>query len=120
MNGDEVVGALREIRDELRVTNGRIDQTNTRLQSVDTRLESVDTRLESVDGRLQLVEGRLEFLERSVANGFADVHDTLAEHEKALERQAAAIHELHETVTTQVTAILLNHEQRITTLEQRQ
>ena len=49
MNGDEVIAVLKEIRDEVRQTNVRLDQTNARLESL---------------------EGRTEFLERRVTAGF--------------------------------------------------
>ena len=50
MNGsDEVLAVLREIRDEAKQTNARLDQTNARLESL---------------------EGRTEFLERRVTAGF--------------------------------------------------
>lgn len=69
---------LKDIRNEIRNTNSRLDQTNsrldqtnerlerltvdvnTRLEGIDRRLEGIDGRLEGIDGRLDRVEGRLE------------------------------------------------------------
>lgn len=49
MDGDAVLEVLKEIRDEAKQTNARLDQTNLRLESL---------------------EGRMEFLERRVTAGF--------------------------------------------------
>ncbi len=49
MDGNEVLTVLKEIRDEARQTNVRLDQVN---------------------GRLGSLEGRFEFLERRVSKGF--------------------------------------------------
>ncbi len=113
---DEVVEVLKEIRDEVKGTN--------------VRLESLDVRLESL-------EGRVDFLERRTSKGFAEIRDTLGEHAErfeALERQrieselrlATEIRELG-GVTRQVAALLarrpddhemvLQHEERISALE---
>jgi hypothetical protein len=65
---------LKDIRDEARTTNKR-------LESVEGRLESMDGRLGSVEGHLVRLEGttasRFESLERAVLAGFGVVKDQL-------------------------------------------
>ncbi len=105
MNGDEILGVLREIRDEAKKTNvrleslegrvgqtnarlesleGRVGQTNDRLESLEGRVGQTNDRLESLDGRveqtnlgLRSLEGRVEFLERHVTKGFADMSESI-------------------------------------------
>ena len=112
MNGDEILGVLREIRDEAKQTNARLDQTNTRLESL---------------------EGRVDFLERRVSKGLEDVRGTLdanAEQLRGLARAqadaelrvaselvsvAGVIREVRDLIVAKIN----NHEKRIKTLEKR-
>jgi chromosome segregation ATPase len=92
MNGDEILAVLREIRDEAKETNvrlesleGRVEQTNVRLESLEGRVEQTNVRLESLEGRveqtnvrLESLEGRTDFLERRVTKGFETFTDQFA------------------------------------------
>ncbi|HVT02659.1 MAG TPA: hypothetical protein VHL58_04700 [Thermoanaerobaculia bacterium] len=49
---DEMLEVLKEIRDEAK-------QTNHRLESLEGRVETTNSRLESLEGRVQFVEKRL-------------------------------------------------------------
>ncbi len=55
---DLTVHILREIRDEIRNTNSRLDQTNSRLDQANSRLDQTISRLEEVRSELapRLVE----------------------------------------------------------------
>jgi methyl-accepting chemotaxis protein len=138
VNG-EVLEVLRQIREETKGTNARLDQTNARLdqtvgrldQTVGRldqtvgRLDQTISRLDSVDARLQLVEGKVDFLSRSMIKGFADVRETLDDHAEQIQRlvagQTEAMNSLRDVIAAKFDdrALLLNHEQRIQALEQR-
>ena len=47
-NGGEIIRVLREIRDEIRGTNARIDITNTLLDGINQRIDRLDARLAGV------------------------------------------------------------------------
>ena len=94
----EVVEVLKEIRDETKATNTRLDQTNLRLEAV---------------------EGRLQFVEKRLTNGFAELTETI---ESAASEQATGLasvedllRKVHGAIVQNVT--LLDHEKRITALE---
>ncbi|HUO84935.1 MAG TPA: hypothetical protein VM534_07470 [Thermoanaerobaculia bacterium] len=116
MNGDEVLDVLKEIRDEARLTNGR---------------------LESMDGRLESMEGRFEFLEKRVTRGFEELGGRIDQHAEKIEllgrnqieaefRLASEVLSLAD-VTRDVRDLIsrklddhhlvVNHEERIRTLE---
>jgi chromosome segregation ATPase len=63
---EEVITVLKEIRDEARQTNARLDQTNARLDQTNVRLESL--------------EGRVDSLEHTTADGFAECNARLNLH----------------------------------------
>lgn len=71
MNGDEVLAVLKEIRDEAKQTNARLDQTNTRLESLDGRVD--------------------DFLERRVSKGLADLASKQAETEMRLATEVVSL-----------------------------
>jgi chromosome segregation ATPase len=59
---DITVAILREIRDEIRGTNARLDQTNTRLDHTISRLDDTNVRLDRTNGRLDtLIDDFSEF-----------------------------------------------------------
>ena len=95
----EVVEVLKEIRDEVRGTNARLDQTNTRLESLEKR---VDVGFENTNARISLLEGRLQFVEQSVTKGFQRVTESIS------------------GLRTEITAALKDHEHRIRALEKQQ
>ncbi len=125
MNGDDVLGVLREIRDEVRATNQRLDQTNQRLDQTNSRLDGTNSRLESL-------EGRVEFLEHRVSEGFERLTDRMnaIDHSRVESemRIATAVLELTES-NRQIRDLLANklddhdmvmeHEGRIRVLEDR-
>ena len=120
MNGDgEILEVLKQIRDETKQTNSRLEETNTRLGSVEGRIDETNTRLESLEGRvdqtnarleslegrvdqtnarLESLEGRTEFLERRLAKSF----DTLTQR---LDEQARRQTESEMRLATEVVGL---------------
>ena len=100
---DQVVEILKEIRDEAKQTNvrlesleGRVEQTNVQLESLERRLEQTNTRLESVDGRL-------DFLERRVSTGLAALTSRLDGH---VERIDGLTHQMTENQLLRATQVI--------------
>ncbi len=97
----EIITVLREIRDESKQTNlrlesleGRVEQTNLRLESLEGRVEQTNLRLESLEGRveqtnlrLESLEGRVEFVEKRLSHGLESMKTTLAESIDLLTKQ---------------------------------
>jgi len=86
----EVVEVLREIRDEVKGTNARLDITNARLDHTNARLDVTNMRLESLENRVErgfevtntrllLVETALHRVEESVTKGFIRVAQSIGE-----------------------------------------
>jgi chromosome segregation ATPase len=69
----EIITVLREIRDESK-------QTNLRLESLEGRVEQTNLRLESL-------EGRVEFLEKRLSHGLEGIKTTLVESIDLLTKQ---------------------------------
>jgi hypothetical protein len=67
---DITVQILREIRDEVRGANARLDATNERLARVATRVED---GFAAVDGRLAAVEGHLVNVDASITSRHRDL-----------------------------------------------
>ena len=65
---DLTVEILREIRDEARQTNRRLEAVESRLGSMDERLGSMDQRLESMDERLESMDQRLGRTEQGLSD----------------------------------------------------
>lgn len=110
---DEFLEILRQIRDEAKETNsrleslegrvdttnsklesleGRVETTNSRLESLEGRVETTNSRLESLDGRvettnsrLESLDGRVQFLERTMSNGFNELTGRLDVHVERLD-----------------------------------
>jgi len=75
-SSDLTIQVLREIRDEIRLTNGRLDQTNGQLDQTNGRLDRMNGQLDQTNGRLDRMNGkldltneRLEKLEKRQAQG---------------------------------------------------
>ena len=103
MNGDEILGVLREIRDEAKQTNARLDQTNARLTSL---------------------EGRVDFLERRVSKGFSEMSESLnalaraqADGELRLATEVVSLANVTRELRDVIAEKLTNHEKRLKTLE---
>ncbi len=90
---------LKQIRDEARKTNERIDQTNQRLDQTNQRLDQTNQRLDRLERRQNEAETRL-------------ATELLA--------VVGAIHELRDTIKDQleVKKRVDDHERRLTLLEQ--
>jgi len=58
--GCTLENTLKQILDELKAVNQRLDKVDSRLDQVDNRLDRVDGRLDQVDNRLDRVDGRLD------------------------------------------------------------
>ena len=86
MSGDELtVAILREIRDEIRTTNQRLDVTNQRLDVTNQRLETTNQRLEVVE---------------TTVTDFAAQHLVLTRYTKNIvDRHSQSIDDLRERVT---------------------
>ena len=65
---------LREIRDEVRGTNKRLESLETTTSS---RLEGIDARLEGIDARFEGVDRRFDALDRTMIAGFKVVKESL-------------------------------------------
>lgn len=52
MNDDIKVTILREIRDEIRKTNGRLDETNGKLDQTNTKLDQTNSRIDETNSRI--------------------------------------------------------------------
>lgn len=100
---------LKEIRDEVKGTNTRLDHTNARLDVTIMRLESLERRVdlgfEGTNARLSLLEGSLQFVEKSATKGF--------------ERVSESIRDMREKVTEAMKdhEAVVDHEHRIRALE---
>lgn len=105
MNGDETLDVLKQIRDEVRHSNVRLESleglvgnTNSRLDSLEGLVGNTNSRLDSLEelfgksnvrletleelvgksnGRLESLEGRFEFLERRVSKGFEQLSERI-------------------------------------------
>ena len=103
MNGDDVLTVLREIRDEAKQTNARLDQTNNRLESL---------------------EGRIDFLERRASKGLADLAVKQAEVEMRVATEvvslAAVTREVRDLLEHKLDdhEMVIGHEHRIKALEE--
>ncbi|HEX9405799.1 MAG TPA: hypothetical protein VF975_00675 [Thermoanaerobaculia bacterium] len=110
MNGDEILGVLREIRDEAKQTNVRLDQTNARLDQTNARLTSL--------------EGRVDFLERRLSKGFSEMSESLnalaraqADGELRLATEVVSLANVTRELRDVIAEKLTNHEKRLKTLE---
>jgi chromosome segregation ATPase len=81
--GDEILEVLKEIRDEAKQTNTRLESleghvqlTNTRLESLEGHVQLTNTRLESLEWHVQLTNtrleslGRVQFVDKRLSSGF--------------------------------------------------
>jgi uncharacterized coiled-coil DUF342 family protein len=59
---------FRELKNEVRETNARLDMTNARLDMTNERLDMTNERLDMTNERLGRVEGRLEGVEGRLDN----------------------------------------------------
>ena len=120
---EEVVTILREIRDEARQTNVKLDQVNTRLDSIDGRLESMDGRLDQMNGRLESIDGRVDFMDRRMTKGFERLSRQFGEVETRLVPQmvsaAGSMREVRDMLEVKLDdhAMVIDHEHRIKALE---
>jgi septal ring factor EnvC (AmiA/AmiB activator) len=112
---EAVLGVLREIRDEAKQTNARLDQTNARLDQTNARLGQTNARLDVMGDRIDVMGDRLERVEkRQVASELRLATELVA--------VTSAIHELKGVllVDRELRRDILDHERRIQTLEQGQ
>ena len=86
---------LRDIRDEVRGTNKRLESLeattssrfesleakvegiDSRLEGIDSRLEGIDSRLEGIDSRFDGIDRRFDALDRTMMAGFKVVKESL-------------------------------------------
>jgi hypothetical protein len=78
-DSDLTVAVLREIRDEIRTTNSKLDATRVELTAkideTNVRLDGVNSRLEIVETTLKDLAGQQLMLTRYIKN-VVDRHDT--------------------------------------------
>jgi chromosome segregation ATPase len=87
---------LREIRDEIRATNTRLDTTNERLETTNERLETTIERLDVTIERLDMTNERLSLVEHTVSDAAGQIV-LLARYVK--NKHESAIDDLRERVT---------------------
>ena len=115
----KVLEVLKEIRDETKATNSRLDQTNSRLDQTNSRLETVESRLQFVEIRLtngfkelsekiETVAARQTEADIRVATELVSVGGLL------IEVRAAILKKLDDH------KFVMDHEKRISALEKRQ
>ncbi len=68
-NNDITIEILKEIRDEIRNTNGRIDTTNTRLDQTNERLDQTNVKLGQLGHDL---EGKIDHLRSDLVTRMAE------------------------------------------------
>ena len=102
---EEVIAVLKEIRDEARQTNSKLDQVNVRLDSID---------------------GRLDFMDRRMTKGFERLSKQFGEVETRLVPQmvsaAGLMREVCDFLEVKLDdhAMVIDHEYRIKALERRE
>jgi chromosome segregation ATPase len=104
---DLAVEILKQIRDERRGTNGRLDGVQTRLDETNSRLERVEGRVERVETRLEQLERRQTETEIRLATELVAVVGAVRELREALLEDR----KLRETIA--------NHETRLAALERK-
>ena len=139
MNGDDILEVLREIRDETKQTNVRLESLEGRVEQTNVRLESLEGRVEQTNVRLESLEGRVEFLEKRTSKGFEDLSESLRQHAARIDAVAEQQAESELRIATEVLSLadvtrevrdllsrklddhrqVVEHEQRIRVLEDR-
>jgi chromosome segregation ATPase len=136
----EVLEVLKEIRDEAKATNSRLDGTNSRLDQTVSRLDQtvsrldsletrIDARLESVEGRVGNVETRLRFVEKALENGLDEVTKAVESLAQAQQKREAKVIAELVSINSLLHAdaeerkmereVISDHEKRISVLEKR-
>jgi chromosome segregation ATPase len=83
----EIITVLREIRDESKQTNLRLESLEGRVEQTNLRLESLEGRVEQTNLRLESLEGRVEFVEKRLSHGLEGIKATLVESIDLLTKQ---------------------------------
>ena len=118
----EIITVLREIRDESK-------QTNLRLESLEGRVEQTNLRLESLEGRAEFLEKRLSHGLEGIKTTFAESIDLLTKQQTESEPRLASEVVSLADVTREVRDLLsgrlddhrmvLEHEERLKSIENR-
>ena len=66
MNGEGIVEVLKEILEQTKGTNARLESVDARLVSVETEAKASNARLENVEGEAKASNARLRNIEREV------------------------------------------------------
>jgi methyl-accepting chemotaxis protein len=144
MNGNEVITVLKEIRDEVREVRDETRQVGDETRQVheevrqtNVRLDQTNARLDETNARLDETNVRLNSLEHRVADGFAEVGETLqlhserwddvvrhqAESEMRLATEvvalAAVTHQVRDLIDQKLDdhKMVIDHEQRLKAIE---
>jgi chromosome segregation ATPase len=119
MDGNEIITALNEVRDEVRQTNVRLDENTARLDentarlgglevhvdAVEHRVGSLEGRVDSLEGRVGSLEGRVGSLEDRVEQGFAGVNARLDLHEERLDALGRQMTESEMRLATEIVSL---------------
>jgi septal ring factor EnvC (AmiA/AmiB activator) len=127
----EVAVRFRDVDRRFDDVNARFDEVNTRFEEVNTRFEEVNTRFDEVNGRFTAVDARLDQLESRLTADHETTRrymDVLIEQLRAeyrlgldkvtaMEQRWAKIAASNASDHAVFTAVLQQHEIRITALE---
>jgi len=126
MNGDEILGVLREIRDEAKQTNARLESLEGRVGQTNARLESLEGRVDQTNARLESLDGRVDFLERRLTKGFAEMNESLnalartqADAEMRVATEVVALAKVTREVRDVIGGKITDHEKRLKAIEKR-
>jgi len=84
---DLTIEILKNIRDEVRQTNGRLDQTNARLDRMNACLDQTNERVERVESGLSEVSRRIVESEIRTSTAIAELAGTVREMTSVLRAQ---------------------------------
>lgn len=97
-DSDLTVAILREIRDEIRGTNSRLDHTNARLDQTNARLDQTVDRLDQTIGRLDQTNSRFEVVEHTVLDAAGQLVILTRYVKNVVDRHEDAIEDLRDRV----------------------
>lgn len=87
-----MLNVLREIRDEARQTNVRLDQTNGRLDQTIDRLDQTNARIDANSERIDANGARIDHLAEQMVRGFTGMHERLDRLDRRFEHFLTGAH----------------------------
>jgi predicted nuclease with TOPRIM domain len=129
---DEFLEVLKEIRDEARETNVRLESVEGRVEQTNVRLESLEGRVDQTNVHLRSLDGRVESGERRFSEGFAGLTERIdlvmrrqVDSELRLASEVLSLADVTRSVRDLLAARLddhhqvIDHENRLRTIENR-